>query len=195
MGRAIVAFSVIVLAIAASGLVYYNYKPSESTSSGSSIVPTIIPNLASSSTDSNLFKFDDAKIVMLVHEKVNSERQSRGMGTLAWDSNLAKIAETHSLDMATRGFFDHDSPDGKGPDERSQEAGYTCVTSTHIGLGENLAEIPFGFADNEESLALKAFNGWMNSEHRLNIVHASYSKEGIGMAYTDGKVLITQNFC
>ena len=56
---------------------------------------------------------------------------------LALDLSLTLASRAHSLDMATRGFFDHVNPDGRNPTHRAQAAGYPGVAGETIGLGHN----------------------------------------------------------
>lgn len=53
---------------------------------------------------------------------------------LAWNDTLARAAERHSRDMATRNFFSHTGSDGHELRERADAAGYAWRT-----LAENIA--------------------------------------------------------
>src|SRR5688572_24058278 len=61
-----------------------------------------------------------------VHELINAERLRLKLRPLRVDDKLSMIARRHSEDMARRGFFDHVNPDGLGPNDRAQAAGYRC---------------------------------------------------------------------
>lgn len=43
---------------------------------------------------------------------------------LNWNKQLAEVAEYRAKDMAKRGYFDHVSPEGYGPNYFIEEAGY-----------------------------------------------------------------------
>lgn len=120
----------------------------------------------------------EAQLISLV----NKERESRNIGSLEYDPDLTKIARLHSEDMFKRGYFAHNSPEGKNVSDRAIEAHYTFLV-----IGENLAYAP--------SVEL-AHKGLMNSEgHRRNILSPDFAKIGIGIM--DGGVyglMVTQVF-
>lgn len=118
---------------------------------------------------------------------VNAERRARGERPLVWDAELARMARSHSENMARRNFFNHKGPDGQGLRERSQTNGITGFRA----LAENLA-FNKGFTDS----ASCAVVGWMRSEgHRANILNDEFTRSGIGMARSsDGRVYFTQVF-
>jgi uncharacterized protein YkwD/uncharacterized membrane protein required for colicin V production len=99
---------------------------------------------------------------------VNRERTSRGLGALVMDEGLRTLARSHADDMFRRGYFAHDTPEGKDPFERMRDAGIV------FGLaGENLALAP--------TLDI-AHDGLMNSPgHRANILNPGFRKIGIGV--------------
>jgi len=148
-----------------------------------------------------------------VHVLVNKERAGRKLAGLRFDDKLARIARTHSQDMARRNFFDHVNPDGQDPTARGEAAGYTCEKVSGdlvtVGLAENIFQgnlysrvrtvgtqksYEWNSAD---EIAAESLTGWMNSPgHRRNIVETTYIKTGIGIAIArDDKVYITQVFC
>ena len=148
-----------------------------------------------------------------VHTLINKERTSRKLPALQFDDKLAKIARTHSQDMARRNFFSHVNPDGQDPTARGEVAGYTCrkVSGRRIteGLAENIyqgnlysrirtrgAETSYDW-NSAEKIATDGVTGWMNSTgHRRNILEKTYQKTGIGISVSkDDKVYITQVFC
>ncbi len=108
---------------------------------------------------------------------VNMER-SRGancggqmmppVGPLTMDPELQCAARMHSLDMAMRGFFSHNSPDGEGPGYRMEQAGYQGQT-----WGENIAA---GSPDAQGTM-----DQWMNSPgHCTNLMSGSFAHIGVG---------------
>jgi hypothetical protein len=71
--------------------------------------------------------------------------------------------------MAARDYWSHNTPDGKTPWAFITKTGYHYQKA-----GENLA---YGFSNAEDTIT-----GWMNStEHRANILNASYSEVGFGV--------------
>lgn len=102
---------------------------------------------------------------------VNKERTQRGLSPLNYSYELEKVAKAHSLDMASRNYFSHNSPEGKTPFDRIKNAGIS-----YNSAGENIAA---GQKSPEEVV-----NGWMNSPgHRANILNSNYTKMGIGVIY------------
>ena len=115
-------------------------------------------------------------------ELVNKERVANGLRPLAADPELTVVARKHSGDMFARGYFAHDTPEGRSPFDRMHEGGVSFLTA-----GENLALAP--------SLQV-AHNGLMNSPgHRANILGKNFGRVGIGIL--DGGMrglMVTQNF-
>jgi uncharacterized protein YkwD len=113
--------------------------------------------------------------------RVNQERTSRGLSVLIFSEELAIVAETHSIDMANRDFFDHINPDGDGPENRRIAAGIST------GVGENLAKAP---------TIEVAHTSLMNSPpHKENILTPRWERMGIGISeHQDGSLLVTQLF-
>jgi uncharacterized protein YkwD len=53
-----------------------------------------------------------ADLAQRIHAQVNVERKKHGLPALAWQAALARIAASHSRDMARRNYLGHDSPGG-----------------------------------------------------------------------------------
>lgn len=155
------------------------------------------------------------QVARLVHDKVNAVRRQNGLAELAWNPELAAVASAYSADMAARGFFAHESPDGDDFGERYRRAGFKCRVptsdSTYLTGGENLALVhriaqwriwddgrkePAQIRSAEE-VAAEVVNGWWNSPgHRKNMLTPHWKTQGIGVAVTaDGRFLVTENFC
>lgn len=87
--------------------------------------------------------------------------------------------------MAARGYFSHDTPEGKKPWQWIDEVGYEYQYS-----GQNLA---VNFTESKE-----VQEAWMNSPtHRANIVKPQYTEIGIGTAegmYKGEKVTFVVQF-
>lgn len=116
-------------------------------------------------------------------ELLNQERASRGLSSLTLDTGkLRDVARAHSRDMFARGYFAHDTPEGKTPFDRMREGGVTFLAA-----GENLA-----FAPDVEI----AHKGLMNSPpHRKNILDPDFHRVGIGAISAGFRgEMFTQNF-
>ena len=89
-------------------------------------------------------------------------------GPLAANPALQTAARGHSKDMATRNYFDHNSPEGTGPGQRMKGAGFLGGYS-----GENIA------AGNDT--AAGTVQQWMKSPgHCSNIMDKDFKYLGVG---------------
>ncbi len=153
-------------------------------------------------------QIDISELEQEVHRRINTERTNNGLSPLNWDSKIVKIARDHSEDMVTRNFYSHDNPDGEDPTGRGNRQGYPCTKDYGsyytYGLAENIAITPIysnvvgcGSTTSLNSLAECIVDGWMTSPgHRENILTGTYTKTGIGIAYSnDDEAYSTQNFC
>jgi hypothetical protein len=83
---------------------------------------------------------------------------------------LNKAAQAKADDMAARGYFSHNGPDGEAPWTWLDTAGYEYVYA-----GENLA---VRFDDSKDVV-----DAWMASPtHRANITKRQYQEVGVGLA-------------
>jgi uncharacterized protein YkwD len=116
-----------------------------------------------------------APVQQQVLSLVNENRRRGGCGELTLDRRLIDAAYGHAADMARRGYFAHESPNGEGAGDRVQDAGYKWSR-----YGENIArgqESPYEVVD-----------GWMHSpEHRENIMDCQLHQMGIGLAFGSGE--------
>lgn len=158
-------------------------------------------------------EFNVEKIENLIYTYTNEQRSQNGLPKLVLDHKLSDIARLHSVDMANRNYFSHDSPEGTDPTQRGANAGYDCRKNYGsyytYGLAENIAQnwlytsyMTKGVRTSytwhtEESLARDIVDGWMASAgHRENILTSTYNKIGIGIGISqDDAVYATQNFC
>jgi uncharacterized protein YkwD len=114
-----------------------------------------------------------------VLELVNQARaQPRRCGRRAFNATsplklsaeLANAALAHSLDMATRDYFEHQGPDGSTPASRVARAGYAWRV-----VGENIAA---GVATPDE-----AVEGWLQSAgHCENLMDPRFTDMGVAYA-------------
>jgi uncharacterized protein YkwD len=102
---------------------------------------------------------------------VNQNRRGGGCGALSLDRRLIVAASGHAADMARRGYFAHESPNGEGAGDRVSESGYRWSR-----YGENIAR--------GVDSAYAVVDGWMHSpEHRENIMDCRLQQMGIGLAF------------
>ncbi len=122
-----------------------------------------------------------------VISETNRHRSGEGLMSLAESAGLRRAAELKLADMFKKQYFAHESPDGKGPADVAQAAGYQYVV-----IGENLA---LGNFKNDIELV----QGWMDSPgHRANIMNGQYREIGVavGQGMFEGKLtwLAVQEF-
>lgn len=100
----------------------------------------------------------------------NDDRGESDLGSLTINPLLTEAAQMKANDMAEKGYFSHNSPDGITPWHWIEEAGYDFYFA-----GENLA---VNFSDSE-----KVEEAWMDSpSHRENILNSKYTEIGIATA-------------
>lgn len=118
----------------------------------------------------------------------NQARQKNGnLQALKENLKLDQAAQSKLQDMFARQYFEHQSPDGKGPADLAKAAGYSYVV-----IGENLA---LGNFKDDQALV----TAWMNSPgHRANILNVKYEEIGVavGKGMFEGKTtwLAVQEF-
>lgn len=102
-------------------------------------------------------------------ELTNKDRSTSSLPALTANDTLAEAAKLKADDMVSKGYFAHNSPDGKTPWYWIMKAGYKFVYA-----GENLA---VNFTESEQ-----VENAWMGSPlHRANILSNKYSEVGIAV--------------
>jgi len=100
----------------------------------------------------------------------NESRQQFFVPALTENQVLDKAAQAKADDMLAKGYFAHNSPDGRTPWDFITTAGYS-----YLMAGENLA-VNFNEAENVET-------AWMNSPgHKANILNKNFQDIGIGIS-------------
>lgn len=103
-----------------------------------------------------------------VVELTNQERAKNGLQPLQVDNELSKVAREKSRDMATNGYFDHNSPSYGSPFDMMKSFGISYRTA-----GENIAQ--------GQRTPQEVVNAWMNSPgHRANILNGEFTHIGVG---------------
>lgn len=104
-------------------------------------------------------------------DQTNENRLTEQLGTLTQNAALERAAQMKAEDMAAKGYFSHNSPDGKTPWYWFEQAGYD-----YAAAGENLA---VNFTDSKD-----VTEAWMHSPaHRANIMNGNYTEIGIATAH------------
>ncbi|GLW93889.1 CAP domain-containing protein [Actinokineospora globicatena] len=136
----------------------------KSTSSKPTTTTTTKPKPTTTTAGGQNGQPEELKVV----EIVNARRAEAGCGPLRWNDKLATAARKHSKDMADRGYFDHNSPDGRTPWDRIKAEGYTKASGENIAAGQASPEA--------------VMTSWMNSPgHRANILNCKSTEIGVGM--------------
>jgi uncharacterized protein YkwD len=142
----------------------------------------LCPGAGAEITPANIAEAETALLCL-----TNVYRAERGVPVLTHDPTLRAVARAHSQDMIDRDFFDHVNPDGDGPTDRAQAAGYPG------SVGENIAIWP-----SPPPSARSFFSLWRKSPgHHRNLLdlHGVRTRTaGMGFAVGGGVYLGTQMF-
>lgn len=132
----------------------------------------------------------EASVEAEIFERVNEERQSRGLTPLRLRPELLDTARIHSFDMAQEGFFAHEGEDGRGTAKRVGALDRTLVFSE---VRENIAR--FGGDLNYNDIGHLLHQGLMDSPgHRENILAPNVTHIAIGVARREKGAWVTQVF-
>ena len=103
-------------------------------------------------------------------DMANDTREIYALGDLKISPTLEYAAKLKAIDMASKGYFAHNSPEGNTPWHWFDLAGYR-----YIYAGENLAS---HFSDSRE-----VHDAWVSSPtHRANIINGNFTEIGIATA-------------
>lgn len=120
-------------------------------------------------------------------EQTNLVRVKNGLPPFVWDSDVCRMARTHSESMSRQSYFAHVTPAGLGLRDRARAAGIM----RYAVLGENIAYNQ-GFED-PGAIAVEKWMG--SSKHRANILSPEFRAMAIGsFVAPDGSVYLTQTF-
>jgi len=123
----------------------------------------------------------------MIYINVNSIRERHNLPALEWAADVAEVARRHSQDMAGRGYFAHENPEGELVDDRLKKEGVVFTVSS-----ENIFK-----CTNYPDVVKQTIEGWMESlGHRANILNKEVNETGVGVYKVKGKneYYITQNF-
>jgi uncharacterized protein YkwD len=111
-------------------------------------------------------KLDASNVIQLT----NQERTNNNVSALSHNTVLDSAAEAKMQDMFKQQYFEHISPDGRGPSDVVTTAGYK-----YIVVGENLA---MGLFSSDKDLV----DAWMASPgHRANILNTRFTEIGVAV--------------
>jgi uncharacterized protein YkwD len=110
--------------------------------------------------------------------EMNALRRQRGLVPLRLSAGLAAAARRHSMEMANRGYFGHNSVSGEAFSRRIAHF-YPIGAHRSWWVGENL------LWSSAELNGAAALNVWLNSpEHRAIMLSARWRDVGVGAVYT-----------
>jgi uncharacterized protein YkwD len=116
---------------------------------------------------------DGPEMQQSVLSLVNAARRDAGCPALSVDRRLVEAARGHAEDMASNGYFAHESPWGEGAGDRVSDTGYDWKR-----YAENIAR--------GQDSPYEVVNGWLNSPpHRENILDCRLAEVGVGLAFDD----------
>jgi len=114
-----------------------------------------------------------AILASVLIDQTNEKRETGSLSMLAYNETLEHAARLKAVDMAEKGYFAHNTPEGFPPWYWIEKAGYR-----YISAGENLA---VNFTDSND-----VTEAWMRSPtHRANILNGNFTE--IGIATAQGK--------
>jgi uncharacterized protein YkwD len=145
------------------------------------IMGAALPAAASASTS---LKPYEKKIVKLV----NKERAKHHLKALRVNVKLVKAARSHSKDMATRDYFDHNTLGAETWSQRIVRFGYTQSGCRLWKAGEDIYRGSGLFSDPHVVVlgAGSLAKGWMTSApHRKVILTKTFRDVGIGAVKSD----------
>lgn len=127
-----------------------------------------------------------AIIASALVDQTNEERLKIKLDNLSVNQKLIESAQLKANDMASNGYFAHNSPDGKDPWYFFKKANYSYQYA-----GENLA---VNFIDSKDVTV-----AWMNSKtHRDNLLNSKYTEIGVATALGKYKgkdaIFVVQHF-
>ncbi len=133
----------------------------------------------------------EAEVLTLTNKARSRSRKCgstrmKAVKAVRWNATLARTANAHSADMATKNYFSHYDKAGRSPFKRIRAAGYN-----YRAAGENIA------AGRSLSSPQAVVRAWLKSPgHCKVIMNGKYKELGIGRVEGPGKwtVYWTQNF-
>jgi len=117
--------------------------------------------------------------------RVNEVRADHSLIALRGSSELAAVARGHAEDMVRRGYFAHESPEGKNALDRAKAAGLSGFAL----LAENIGASSVG-GDRIEAIV----DAWMQShDHRENVLNPAFNTAGVAVVEApDGRTIVVE---
>lgn len=114
------------------------------------------------------------------YQAIQELRKERNLPTLELSSSLTEIARQRSLDMATRNYFSHTTPEGLMVFDLLDQTG-----NYYPYAGENLARTNLNDSQIEEVIQ-EIMKEFLESRgHRRNLLRPEFSLIGVGFAFSE----------
>ena len=129
----------------------------------------------------------ESQAEMMATAGINAIRAQNGLPPLVPDAQLTEVARMRSGDMANKGYFSHNPPDG---------CNYVCLMDEnrvgHAYAGENIAWNTWEW-DETADVAVRM---WKDSPpHLSNILNCHYTRVGTGVVRSsNGRIYYTMVF-
>lgn len=131
-----------------------------------------------------------SSLVELLHSLTNQSREQNDLTALVFDTRLSELAKRRSEEMIRLRYFSHTSPSGCDLKCRLEDSDYMTLT-----WGENLAESTSYQMMSQDELAKMFTQKWLQSAgHRDNLLSAKFTHQGIGVAKTANRIVVTVIF-
>ncbi len=102
---------------------------------------------------------------------LNEYRETLGYEPLSNSAVLNQVAYDHSLDMGERAYFDHYTPEGLGPEDRAEAAGYAGNVAENIAAGSGSTT--------------EILETWQQTQETDEILRSSSIVVGIGRVFVE----------
>jgi uncharacterized protein YkwD len=110
--------------------------------------------------------------------RVNQVRAEHQLIPLKASPELAQVARAHAQDMARRGYFAHESPEGLNALQRATDAGIKGFRLLAENIGSSTVS-----SDRTEAIVTE----WMRShDHRENVLNPAFNTAGVGVVQGPG---------
>ena len=124
--------------------------------------------------------------------RVNAERVARGWEPLVVNEHLVQISQWRSEDMIAGDYFDHHPPEGHPTlKDLTERMGHDY----YLRPVENIVTMDLLYGFYRGDVARKAVDSWRDSPgHWGWLISQDTEMTGVGVAFGDGYVVITQTF-
>lgn len=145
------------------------------------------PSFTNNGNDSNV-QDERTNPVYKLYDLTNEQRRIANLNLLDYSPYLSTSAQNKCEDMATRDYWQHESPEGTSP--------WVFIDATGTKYSYAAENQAYGYSEYADIV-----NGWMNSQtHRATILNADLEQVGFGICTApkfQGKtdqIIVVQHF-